>query len=419
MPARAPLLLALALASTAPAAPLLSSRPSAVGTWSAYPNALPDSKLPDLPLVGNGVIGVILDASSRARNASATGPGHTNSLDFYVNANAFWSCTACSPGIDPDGVDQSCCAVAALGGVSLRLPALAAPLPGFSASQAIGNATLGAAFAGVLSATCAVHPTEAVLVLNASAAAAPAGAPLLLLQLATWVHPASAQAGWPAPARAGCATQQGAEAPDCAAPAAALAFASRNASTRSASVMPVAGALATGLWLGPGAQLLGVAPAPSGDEVLHTVLLPPGAWVAAATAVRTTRGPGLQDPVAGALAAAAGALAGSPGALAAAADAWWGAFWSASGVALPTRPALQALFDGAQYVLAGASAATSARDIPAPGLYGPWASRDNPAWQGDYTLGALGGALRARAAAAASPRPRRRPPPPARARAPH
>ena len=356
-----------------------------MGSWATYPNALPDSKLPDAPLLGNGLLGVILDASSHARNASPTGPGSINSMDFFLNSNAFWSCTTCSAPIDPDGVDTSCCAVAALGGVSLRMPAYSAPLPSFTASQAIGTATLAAAFAGVLSATCVMHPQDSVVVINASSALPP-GAPPLVLQVGTWVHPASQQAGWPAPARAGCASPQGAEAPACGAPAASLAFVSRNASTRGAQVMPLAGALSTGLLLGPGAVLLSVAAAASGAEVTHTVSLPSGAWVAAATAAHTTRGPGLADPVPGALAAAASALAAGVGAVAEEAGAWWEGFWGASSVALPTRPALQALFDGAQYVLAGASATRSLRDVPPPGLYGPWATQDNPAWQGDYTL---------------------------------
>lgn len=36
--------------------------PDQVGVWSTYTGALPNNQLPDVPLLGNGALGVLLDA---------------------------------------------------------------------------------------------------------------------------------------------------------------------------------------------------------------------------------------------------------------------------------------------------------------------------------------------------------------------
>ena len=379
--------------------------PSLVGTWETYPDMLPALQLPHAPLSGNGHLGLILDASSKARNGSAAGPGATNTLDVWINTNSLWSCTTCGGGIDPDNVSLACCSAVALGGLSIRLaPTFGAdPLPAFYATQAIANATLSTRFStptnGTVDATLNVHPQQDVAIANVSYSPAAGDPPSLVLDFATWVlYDGSISGSWntgvPAPARAGCAGADGSEQP-CPglSSGGCMAFVSRNASTRSAVVMPLTAAIATGVVLGPGASLVGsaVTSDPAGPpgapwEVTLRVSVPAGSWAAAVTAEAEDRGPALGDPVRPALALAAAVLSAPPGAVAAASSAWWSSFWAASSVSLPSQPAAQALWEGAQYVLACASSAVVSADKPGPGLYGPWSTVDGPNWHGDLTL---------------------------------
>ena len=87
------------------------------------------------------------------------------------------------------------------------------------------------------------------------------------------------------------------------------------------------------------------------------------------------------DPVPDAVALAA---ATSPGSVASAAALWWATFWNKSSVSTPTLPALEYMWYGALFMTAGF--ASTDPSVPPSGLYGPWVSADNPAWNGDYTL---------------------------------
>lgn len=83
--------------------------------WNSYLNALPASQLPDVPLLGNGHLGIALDSHSSSSGAYApAGPGVANSIDLWMNTNSMWSCTACN-GVDPDNTVPACCSVVALG----------------------------------------------------------------------------------------------------------------------------------------------------------------------------------------------------------------------------------------------------------------------------------------------------------------
>jgi hypothetical protein len=271
-----------------------------------------------------------------------------------------------------------------------------APPAGFSAAQDCGAGTLTAALrtaaGGALTARARAHPQADVVAVNVSWA--PGDGSSLTLDVCTWVlgdgHIAGSwNTGVPAPASAGCAAASGGAAVPCGAGAGAasqLLFVSRNASTVSADVMPVSAALAAGAILGPGAAQTAtsvtsaapVSPPTLPWEVCATLTLPAGAWAAVVVAEAETRGPGLADPVPAALAAAAAVIAGPPTALDAAADAFWGEFWSRSRVALPSRPGAEALWLASQYFLAAAS--SSREDASPPGLYGPWVTADGPNW---------------------------------------
>jgi len=63
---------------------------------------------------------------------------------------------------------------------------------------------------------------------------------------------------------------------------------------------------------------------------------------------------------------------------------WWDEYWTKSAISLPSRPAIERFWFGAQYIV-GSMASTNPR-VPASGLYGPWVTSDKPAWNGDYTL---------------------------------
>jgi hypothetical protein len=373
-----------------------------VGHWSDYTSALPASQLPQVPLLGNGHLGVALD-SHRTSSATGVGPGSANSVDVWLNTNSMWSCSNCG-GTDPDHTVPACCGVIALGGVSLRFTSFpaSAPLPQFEAYQAVSNATLTTvwttAAGGRIVTTTWMHPSDDIVVTNITWTPSGGDPPSLAVDVATWTlgqgSTTEGSGGMPVPAATGCASPDGARESCSAANAATLVFASRNASTVNATVMPISAALATGVWLGLGAMSIGarvvndapVYPPTLPFETVHSLSIPGGSWAAVVVAEAETRGVGLADPVPLALAALAAALAAPQAAIASAAMAWWADMWSKSAVSLPTSPEVEAYWWGAQYALACASATESSEDKPPPGLYGPWASQDGPNWHGDFTL---------------------------------
>ena len=83
-----------------------------------------------------------------------------------------------------------------------------------------------------------------------------------------------------------------------------------------------------------------------------------------------------------ALGAAAAKLAhvAAPSTLSASASSWWAAFWARSFVHLPTEPAIEALWNGAQYILACSASPDVDPATPAPGLGGPFVTSDNSGW---------------------------------------
>jgi hypothetical protein len=260
-------------------------------------------------------------------------------------------------------------------------------------------ASLGTAAGGALSVIVRMDPSRAIVVANFSWLPAAGDPPSLDVDVAVWTLGAGAVSGsWttgmPAPWRTGCADATSLAPVSCLLPAPPLIFASRNASTVDAGVMPVVAALAAGARLGPGATFLGAAirqatpayPPTLPFETTLSVRLQAGAWAAAVVAEAEARGPALADPVPRALAAAAAAIAEPPGAIPAAADSWWAVLWAKSSISLPAWPEVEAAWYGAQYALACTSATTASDDIPAPGLYGVWVTVDGPNWHGDYTL---------------------------------
>ena len=392
--------------------------PPHVGTWAAYPRALPALQLPQVPLTGNGVLGAALDAHNAPTPPGALGPGSANAIDVWINSNGFWSCTSCGS-TDPDHTEQpnGCCSTAALGGVSFRVTGTfpgASPLPRFSASQALANGALSAslftAAGGEFRLNLRMHPAARLLSANFTWLPAAGDPPAVEVAAAVWALGkgslgGSWSTGTPAPWGAGCLNLRSGAREPCAGggggPAQAV-FASRNASTVDATVMPLSAALAVALWLGPGVEALGAAVANDAPaypptlpfEAVARVTVPGGAHGLAFIAQAETRGPGLGDPVPLAWATLA---SGRGFEVPSAADAWWAGTWAKSAISLPAQPAMEAAWYGSQYILACTSATTSSDDAPAPGLYGVWVSADGPNWHGDYSAWARRAVLSGRA----------------------
>jgi hypothetical protein len=94
------------------------------------------------------------------------------------------------------------------------------------------------------------------------------------------------------------------------------------------------------------------------------------------------------DPTPSAMALADAA---DPATVNTAAAQWWGNFWSASAVQLPTQPNVSTLWVGAQYTTACMTASPALMEmtkgmLPPPGLYGPWASGDFCFWVRRFSL---------------------------------
>ena len=362
-----------------------------------------------MPLLGDTRgYGLALDAHGpRGAPSNASGPGRAGALDMWLNSNAFWSCLDASHPLCAAGnIDEevrACCTGLALGGVSLLFTPTfpAAALTNFTAYQRIAIGELATAWATPLGgriststrmATDGSHAAATTVTYSPGSGEPPA----LVMDVAVWVISDAAPCcpngprvlADPAPVAVGCADSAGAPQP-CAAAAAAATYATRAAATtpNASSVMPVLGAVAA--CVDPPAAVLWRAVTAGGNETLRglnweattRVRIPAGSSVVIVSALEVTHGAGAPDPAPRAVAAAAGT---NGSAAAASADAFWGAWWASSGVDLPGEPGVASMFNGNAYALAAFSGFGD-DDVP-PGLYGPWASIDQPAWSGDYTL---------------------------------
>ena len=382
MAAAARRLSALSLATALAAAAVPPAPPSIIGAWAAPPAQLPHPQLPHVPLVGNGRVGLLLDAHAPA-NSPAAGPGRKHSTDLWLGSNSFWSCGNCGGGLAP-----GCCRLASVGGLTVSLlpsfPAAGAALS-FSASQALGPALLGSLWTtpanGTLRTTTRMHPSLNLATTELLWSPGAGDPPELLLNVSVW-----APSGLGRPASVGCAAGSPAAPAPCDASGAAsqTIFVSRSAvANRSASPLPIAAGLAAAVTaLAGGARVAAfsvTADAPGQLwEATASLLLPSGA-----AATVTLSELELRPAAAGAdpaLAAADAIAAGpAPDGIAAAAAAWWARYWQSSGVSTPARPELEQLWYGAQYALAGT--ASDEASVPGPGLYGVWSTSDNSNWK--------------------------------------
>jgi hypothetical protein len=349
------------------------SLPSYVGVWTEATNELPNSKLPDVPVSGNGVVGALLDATS-------------TTLTIAIGSTNAWSCKASTV---PGAIVPGHCGKISLGGLTVK-----GGVSFLNMSQTISSATLGSAWqsanGGLLITRTRIHPTLNVLATALSYYPPPSSNDPLNVNVSLWSAAASSAHAAPAPISCGCAAQQH---PIACGDNAPLVFTERSGTSGNFSAATPRPYLATiaAAFVGGGGVTTSAAFSPPGGAwgVNTAVSVPPGLdslWIVAG--VGESYSATASDPSPAALSlvsnfSSAAALA----ALEAASDAWWLEFWSRSSVALPP-PYLQTLFDGANYIL-GATAATAAApaDTAPPGLYGVWATSDDCDWNGDYTLG--------------------------------
>lgn len=381
----------------------ISTPPSQLGTWFNYPNALPTLQMTQVPLLGNGLLGIALDARNDGHSAFANiGPGQSNSIDLWLNTNYQWSCTICDGSSDPDHTVPACCSTVALGGLSLRVVNSNISFPNFNATQGIASGTITASListsGGTFSITVRIHPTQKVLVTNTTWNPSKDDPLSLTIDVAIWTLgkgtiSGSGNSGVPAPWTTGCVDVKTLSKIPCGGTTSQLIFASRNASTVNAVVMPVSGALAAGVSLGPGSIIIdtqirnniSVYPPTLPFETSMRISIPSSSWTAVVTAEAESRGSSLIDPSTDALALVAETLT-EPLQVADASDLFWIDFWSKSSISLPAWPSIETEWYGAQYILACTSATTSNEEVVAPGLYGVWVTADSPNWHGDYTL---------------------------------
>jgi len=386
-----------------------------VGTWPKGPIKLPGAKLPNVPLLGNGFLGVAFGSpigGTSKTSSSAIGPNGSGALDMWLNTNAFWACKSTgSAGNHTPNEVPAVCARRALGGVSLSASSASAAFSTVTATQLplLGQVkvTLGLPGGGgcAVRTTSVVHPASSVLLTTLSySAPAAAACPLeVTLNVSTWALGDPYDA-FPS-VQAGCH--------GCAAASRRLYERGTNATLTPRIVW---GALA--------ARIVGGSGRGSGGGAVAATLVREGGWGGAVGGWQTVT---LQAGAAGAgggstgtandvflitafadnlrsnsntvdpaAAAAALAAATDPPAAAAAAATHWASFHNASSVRLPSQPALERYWWGAQFItgaMTPAAAMLASTDPAAPGalappsgLYGPWVTSDGPSWNGDYTL---------------------------------
>ena len=350
------------------------------GYFFTAPDALPNNQLPHVPMLGNGIIGLALDATVRRGGAQTIGAGRKNTLDIWIGSNNMWSCqyqcNSYSPG---------CCRVVSLGGVSLSLlPTFAASTPlSFAAEQRTIDGTLyvnqSSPAGSTLETVIQLHPDNTVASISMVYTARGSDPQTLALNASVWV---SAPYRAPHPYSVGCMDASGVNV-SCG--AATGVFASRKACDPKSSPVPMWAGLA--LWATPSSKVVGSAITSNASGAVWEAVLNVEVTSGQPASVLTlgeaeTRVYNASDP---AIAASVLAASTPPGEVAASAASFWGSFWGVSGLETPTLPYIHDLWYGAQFALAGTSP-RAFNVTAAPGLYGVWATSDAAEWSGDYTL---------------------------------
>ena len=364
-----------------------------VGIWNGSLPALPQTSagnLPHSPMLGNGYMGVQL-ATARASdsivNTSTRGPAapQGSSLHLYIGSNAMWGVyPATKPALGPTAKATR----RAVGGVSLSgLDALLGP-PGaagaaFSAEQRIMDGelrTIAHSSSGTFTTVTKIGPRANVLTLTCS-----------------WVPSASSAAAAPVNLTLGVwalnrylGTPPGQHAPAVLPTTATVLDTSTLVATREAvptgidSPRRIKVALAVAvksltIVAASSAQASGTDPVSAATGYMRLDRASRSTFTIVAAMADNLHTPAADTTSLGAVAAKL-ARDTDPSALAAEAVEWWAKFWARSFVHLPTEVAVEALWNGAQYILACSASADVDPSTPAPGLGGPFVTSDNSGW---------------------------------------
>ena len=370
-----------------------------VGVWNGSLPALPQTtggNLPHSPMLGNGYMGVQLStdrASPSIVNASVRGPAAPqSSLHLYVGSNAMWGIyPALKPALGPTGKGTR----RAVGGASLSGldDLLGSSASSFAAEQRILSGelhTTSESAAGALTTVTRMDPHANALTLTCSWA--PSQAKLrtnehasLNLTLSVWAlnrYPGTPPGQHDGPFKGPAllptsssvlngttlvVTREAVPA-DIKSPRrikVALAAVVQPPLLTGASSVQAAGA-------DPVTAARGFVPVDPSKRFSFTVVVAMADNLHSPTADTASLG-----DVAAKLAQDVDASG-----LAASASAWWANFWARSFVHLPTQPSVEALWNGAQYILACSASADVDPATPAPGLGGPFVTSDNSGWNG-------------------------------------
>ena len=385
-----PLLLALCCSSAA------SSPPT--GRWQAASDAgvlvggAPSGHLGNpghnVPLLGNGYLGLVLQSAPDGVGTHGY-DFNGSTLELFLNTNTNWDCEKSAAA---DALPPAVCSMRGLGGltIAVRNSSVAGrALSGlnntaFLAEQRLANGSLWTERRGkggaVLTSETLIHPERNLLLTTLSFG----GPTPIELEVQLW------------------ALGRTSHVRPSAASSCALSTAGVGSCSRRYNAPNVTGFVAP--WTALASRVVGKK---ASDHVLEEVCVNRFECVSTATSVYEIQpGETLQlisaaadnllqgnahdpGPDAAALAAAA-----TPAAIARASGAFWRRFWNASGVSLPSRPALERMWYGAQFATVGstASAGVVARMqgmLPPPGLYGPFATGDFAFWNGDVSTQCL------------------------------
>eukprot|EP00759_Apiculatamorpha_spiralis_P037199 PhF_6_TR37160/c0_g1_i1/m.54704 len=342
--------------------------PSWVGMFNGYLNALPHPQLPHVPMLGNGHSGILFDARNDSSSFPSVGPGRYNTLDMWINSNTNWGCQACA---DPVfNVTPSCCQVVGFGGMSISMT------PSYGSKetalyvrmqQRIGQGTIYTSWStphdGTVETLSFIDPVQGHMITNVTWRAGAGDPPVITVEISAWILDKTSLA---TPKSYGKSSNQ-------------TMYVSRGVTN--------IGLARKSPWIS--LTLSGVgkavsAPRISATSVAQNYSLSPETPLTIVTVLHETFD-GVTDPTIKGNSETAGIVAsrGWKG-IFQSSKSWWKQFWSKSFVSFPTQPLIEQMWYGAQYTMAISS--STDKNIPGPGLYGPFVTSDNPGWHGDYTL---------------------------------
>ena len=315
------------------------------GEWVGNISGLPNAKLAQVPLLGNGYSGVAVDYWASANETTTTGPHQQGAVDFWVNTQGNWACFAYQP--------TPRCQRIAFGGFSLKLASLS--VTNFSAQLLFTSAevlTQQSTSKGTLTTTSRMDPHNDTVVTDLTWTG-----DCTTVQLSSWVMSSGGNAG----------TSQG-----------------RHVVSRKAT--NGTGETPKNVWTAMAQSVsatMTALPRSEGNgfvQIASTFVVCAGNTTRIVTSIVDNIAQGnAYNPEP---AAAASASSVDVASLDHQRNAFWAEVWTRS-VHFPDYPEITAGWFTSLYIsLIGLGKANHAPS----GLYGPWVTQDSPAWHGDYTL---------------------------------